>query len=137
MKVVFADTGYWIALLNPQDELHNKARKISELLNPVHIITSEAVLIKVFSYFSQQGEMFEEVASNLIDSVHQHPNTTVVSQTSVQFRAGMLFHMKRPNQAWSLTDCVSFKIMESQGISEALTYNEHFEQAGYIALLRD
>jgi predicted nucleic acid-binding protein len=33
-------------------------------------------------------------------------------------------------------DCTSFVVMNALGISEALTYDEHFLQAGYLALLR-
>ena len=137
MKVIFASTGYWVALLNPQDELHERAKKLSESLSPFHLVTSEAVLLKVFDYFSEQGELFQRAASKLIETLYRHPSITVVAQTSILFQAGLLFHKYRPNQDWSLTECISFKIMETQRITEALTYSSHFEQAGFVALLRE
>jgi predicted nucleic acid-binding protein len=42
----------------------------------------------------------------------------------------------RPDKDWSLTDCISFVVMNAESISEALTGDEHFEQAGFVALLR-
>ncbi len=36
-----------------------------------------------------------------------------------------------------LTDCASFLVMEKRGIAEALAYDRDFEQAGFVALLRD
>jgi len=36
----------------------------------------------------------------------------------------------------ALTDCSSFLIMEQVGLQEALMTDRHFEQAGFIALLR-
>ena len=48
-----------------------------------------------------------------------------------------MLYKKRPDKEWSITDCVSFKIMEEYGITEALAYDKHFEQVGFIALLRD
>jgi predicted nucleic acid-binding protein len=45
-------------------------------------------------------------------------------------------YQTRPDKSWSLTDCSSFLIMESEGIEAALTYDRHFEQAGFQALLR-
>ena len=41
MRTVFADTGYWVALLNPQDDLHAIATNLSKTLYPVHIVTSK------------------------------------------------------------------------------------------------
>jgi predicted nucleic acid-binding protein len=42
MRRVFADTGYWVALLNPQDELHQKARELSNQIDSLYIVTSES-----------------------------------------------------------------------------------------------
>ena len=137
MRVIFASASYWVALLNPQDELHERAKKLSQTLSPFHIVTSEAVLLIVFDYFSAQGELLQKAASKLIENLYSHPRITVVAQTSILFQAGLLFHKYRPNQDWSLTECVSFKIMETQKITEALTYSSHFEQAGFVALLKE
>jgi len=42
----------------------------------------------------------------------------------------------RPDKDWSLTDCISFVLMEERGIRESATTDRHFEQAGFVALLR-
>ena len=137
MKVVFADTGYWVALLNPRDELHDKATELSKFLNPVHIVTSEMVLTEVLNDFSKRGDYLRQVATELIDRIQENPNVTVVSQTSQQFQQGLELYKNRLDKNWSLTDCVSFKIMEQKGIYEALAYDKHFKQAGFKPLLRD
>lgn len=137
MRLVFADTGYWVALLNPRDELHNKATELSKSLNPVHIVTSEMVLTEVLNDFSKRGDYLRKVATELIDRINKNPNITVISQTSQQFQQGLELYKNRLDKNWSLTDCVSFKIMEQMGIYEALAYDKHFEQAGFKALLRD
>lgn len=137
MKRVFADTGYWVALLNPRDELHQKARELSKKIVPLYIFTSEMVLAEVLNDFSKRGEFFRRAAIELIESLHSHPNVTVVKQSSSQFQDGLLLYKQRPDKEWSITDCVSFKIMEEYGLIEALAYDKHFEQAGFVALLRD
>lgn len=137
MRAVFADTGYWVALLNPRDELHYKATELSKSLNPVHIVTSEMVLTEVLNDFSKRGNYLRKVATELIDRINENPNITLISQTSDQFQQGLELYKNRLDKNWSLTDCVSFKIMEQMGIYEALAYDKHFEQAGFKALLRD
>lgn len=42
-----------------------------------------------------------------------------------------------PDKQWSLTDCLSFVVMQEQGLTEALTGDHHFEQVGFVALLKD
>jgi uncharacterized protein len=137
MRVVFADTGYWVALLNPHDDLHDKALKLSKAVQPAHIVTSEMVLTEVLNDFSDRRDYFRQSAVNLIKSLYQHPNATIIPQTSVQFQAALTLYEQRPDKAWSQTDCVSFKIMEEQAILDALAYDKHFAQAGFTALMRN
>lgn len=137
MRVVFADTGYWVALLNPHDELHNKAVQLSRSLNPVHIVTSEMVLTEVLNDFSKRGDYLRKAATALIDNINKNPNITVISQTSQQFQQGLELYRNRLDKNWSLTDCVSFKIMEQMDIYESLAYDKHFDQAVFGALLRN
>ncbi|MDG2990600.1 nucleic acid-binding protein [Candidatus Synechococcus calcipolaris G9] len=137
MRVVFADTGYWIAFLNPHDDLHDKALNLSKAVQPAHIVTTEMVLVEVLNDFSDRGEYFRQSAVNLIRMLYQHPNTTVIPQTSVQFQSALTLYEQRPDKEWSQTDCVSFKIMEDQSIVDALAYDKHFAQAGFTALMRN
>jgi predicted nucleic acid-binding protein len=126
-----------VALLNPRDQLHQKARELSKKMGLLYIFTSEMVLAEVLNDFSKRGEFFRGVAIELIESLYNHPNVTVVQQSSSQFKEGLLLYKQRSDKEWSITDCVSFKIMEEYGITEALAYDKHFEQAGFIPLLRD
>jgi uncharacterized protein len=43
--------------------------------------------------------------------------------------------LSRRDKEWSLTDCISFVVMKERGLTEALTADHHFEQAGFKALL--
>lgn len=137
MKKVFADTGYWIALLNPYDDLHDKAKKLSQSLKSVTIVSSQMVLTEVLNEFSKRGENFRKITTQFIEQLAQKPYIIIVPQTDQQFQDGLELYKQRPDKQWSLTDCVSFVIMKQMGISEALAYDKHFEQAGFIALLRN
>ena len=52
------------------------------------------------------------------------------------WRAGIDLYQRRPDKGWSLTDCISFVVMERLKITDALTADHHFEQAGFNALLK-
>jgi len=136
MKTVFADTGYWIALLDPQDTLHSKAINLSITFTQVQIVTSEMVLTEILNHFSKRGNFLRYAAANLIESLQENPAITIIPQTDSIFQQALLLYKQRPDQAWSHTDCSSFCIMQQQNILEALAYDKHFEQAGFIALLR-
>lgn len=137
MKKVFADTGYWIAVTNPQDKLHDRALQVSAALGPHLIVTSEMVLSEVAAYFSDKGSRLRQGAVDLIRSIRANPNSRVVPQTSLQFQEALALYEQSADKEWSLTDCASFLIMRELKISEALAYDKHFEQSGFVALLRD
>ena len=137
MRLIFADTGYWVALLNPGDNLHQKAIALAQALQPAHIITSEMVLTEVLNDFSKRGEYLRDVASELIRDLRSHPNITIIPQTSQQFEQAFTLYTQRKDKQWSHTDCVSFNIMEENGIAEALAYDKHFAQAGFTPVMRN
>ncbi len=134
MKTVFADTGYWIAIVNPRDELHQKAKQITT--SSLRIITSEIVFGELLTGFSNKGEPLRRAAVQLIDRALNEQNIEVIPQTTELFVAALTLYKNRLDKNWSYADCSSFCIMEQQNIREALTHDHHFEQAGFIALLR-
>lgn len=136
MREIFADTGYWIALLNPDDDLHQKARNLTASLKTVRIVTSEMVFTELLNAFSGKGSFYRQKAVKFINHSFNNPEIEVVSQTNELFKTALELYNSRPDQAWSHTDCTSFKIMRQQNILEALAYDKHFEQAGFVALLR-
>jgi len=136
MREIFADTGYWIALLNPDDDLHQKARNLTASLKTVRIVTSEMVFTELLNAFSGKGSFYRQKAVKFINHCFNNPEIEVVIQTNELFKSAVELYNSRPDQAWSHTDCTSFHIMRQQNILEALAYDKHFEQAGFVALLR-
>ena len=74
---------------------------------------------------------------NLIQDLDAAPHVTIIPQTAEQFRTALAFYRGRLDQRWSLTDCASFLTMERLGIREALAHDRHFQQAGFVPLLRE
>ncbi len=137
MRIVFADTGYWIALIYQNDDLHNIAIQLTAKIMPAKIVTTEMVLAELLNAFSGRGKPLREAAINLIESLINDPAVEVIPQTAQLFSDALKLYSQRLDQAWSHTDCASFCIMRERNILEALAYDRHFEQAGFVALLRE
>jgi uncharacterized protein len=136
MKEVFADTGYWIALVNPKDELHKAAAAASKKVAGCRVVTTEMVLTEFLNALGEWGEKFRHKAVQVVDHLIDDPNVIVVPQTSLQFRTALARFRERSDKDWSLTDCASFVEMENRSIGEALAHDRHYEQAGFTPLLR-
>lgn len=137
MKQVSADTGYWIALLNPRDELHYRALLIPATLDQIQIVTSEWVFTELLDSFAERGAFLREAATFAISQFPTRSGVRVVSFGETTFQQALELYRSRPDNAWSLTDCSSFLIMRQLGVADALTHDRHFEQAGFNALLRN
>jgi len=137
MTRVFADAGYWIALLNPRDALHEKARQASASLGRTRIITSEVVLAEVLNAFASKGDLLRMATCVLVDRIRSNPNAETVPMTSSAFRQALELYRSRADKTWGLTDCTSFLIMEQKGVTDALSADRDFQQAGFKALLLD
>jgi uncharacterized protein len=136
MKRIFADTSYWIALLNPRDELHGRAVALAQRCSDDLIVTTEMILTDLLNGFSDRGPRLRAAALKAVNALRSSPNVTVIPQTSDQFQRALTRYEERIDKDWSLTDCASFLIMEAEGIEAALTHDQHFAQAGFQALLR-
>lgn len=134
MKVVFADTGYWTAVLNPHDKLHAKSQQVSAGLGKFRLLTTEMVLDELLAALSKVP--LRAIAIRGVEAIRANPNVEVVPQTSLQFMSAFDMYRAVTDKEWSLTDCASFKLMRERGVTEALAHDHHFQQAGFVALLR-
>jgi uncharacterized protein len=133
MKVVFADTYYYLALTSRRDVGHERAAAFSRTYRG-RVLTTPWVLTEVADALASpdQRRLFVAILADLKND----PHSTIVSPTDELFEAGCDLYSQRSDKSWSLTDCISFKVMQQQGLTEALTADRHFEQAGFTALLR-
>jgi uncharacterized protein len=133
MKMVFADTYYYLALISPNDAGHERAAMFSRGYHG-RVLTTPWVLTEVADALasSVQRILFVRLLTDLQRDVH----TTIVDPVRELFEAGCDLYSQRADKNWSLTDCISFVAMQQHGVREALTADRHFEQAGFKALLR-
>ena len=137
MKAVFADTGFWIALLYPSDRWHSQAIAIYEEIEykQQKVITSEMVLIELLNFFAKFDSRLRQKTGKVVQQMRVHSNIKVIPQNSEQFERALNLYLQRSDKAWSLTDCCSFLIMEELNLTEVLAHDKHFRQAGFITLL--
>jgi predicted nucleic acid-binding protein len=134
MRQIFADTSYWIALVNPRDQIHQKAISVTQQLSTVILLTTEMVLVELLNSFSDSP--FRDAVGGMVARLRQDQNLTIIPQTSVQFESALQRYRQAADKSWSLTDCASFQVMDAENIQAALTHDQHFVQAGFEALLR-
>jgi uncharacterized protein len=135
MRAVFADTCYWIAVLNPKDQLHDSAIQASEQLRDYRIITTEEVLTELLNYFSARGPHLRGAAARLVELMQADTAVHVLPQTREGFLSGLQLYRARPDKGYSLTDCISMLAMRRDGLNAVLTDDGHFSQEGFTCLL--
>jgi uncharacterized protein len=133
MKSVFADTGFWIAIINPRDQWHLEASNISESLyfRQVRIYTSEMVLTELLNFFCAFPSFIRKQAAIKVQEIKQSQNLTVIPQNSKQFDLALQLYLLREDKEWS-----SFLLMEELKITVALSHDKHFIQAGFQNLIK-
>lgn len=137
MRQAFVDTVFWVAVLDPQDNLHHRSVARASALQSTQLVTSELVAIETLNAFCGAGPHLRAAVATMVEGLRTQPNLMVVPQTTRLFDAAFALFKLRPDKSWSFVDCTSFVIMRELGIQDALTYDEHFLQAGFQALLRD
>ena len=132
--MIFADTAYFLALLNPQDEGHEAAVRWSQT-GTGPLLTTTWVLVEIGDALAttRHRQWFPDFAADLASAAQ----IRIIAASDEWFRRGVDFYRARPDKKWSLTDCLSFEVMRELGVREALTSDQHFTQAGYRALLRE
>ncbi len=132
--MLFADTGFWIGLLQPRDALSRRCVQWwDSAARP--IVTTEYVMIETLGRLADVRLRGEAV--RLYDAVVELDDIVYLPASPARFAVGLKLYRSRPDKAWSLTDCISFGVMREHRITEALAYDRHFEQAGFRALLRE
>jgi uncharacterized protein len=132
MKTVFADTSYYLALLNENDEFHARAAELTQSL-AARLVTTAWALTEVADALSRPPA--RRLVTPFMRDLRADRAVTIVPAGSAQFDAGLEFFGRRPDKDWSLTDCISFVVMRQKRLREALTADHHFEQAGFAALM--
>jgi predicted nucleic acid-binding protein len=130
---VFADTYYFLALLSARDSAHQRAVQFTHSFTG-QLLTTAWIITEVADGMTTVAERARYVA--FFDRLSRNATVSIEPSSPALFDQGMELYRQRLDKEWSLTDCNSFVVMEKHNVSEALTGDHHFEQAGYSANLK-
>lgn len=133
MSRLFADAFYFFAVLNAKDAAHRKALEFA-IRHEEPIVTTTWVLTELADGLAARAH--RAAFSRLVARLEADPENEIVPPTEELMARGIELYDARPDKQWSLTDCISFLVMQDRQITEALTGDHHFEQAGFQALLK-
>ena len=130
---LFLDTSFALALLSGKDRFHEQAKDLYRTVKSAEaIFVTTHILAEICDHLSGQDK---EQAAQFIDELSNATNVRIVHIPLADFWEAFELYRQRTDKSWGLTDCISFKVMDREGIGAALTCDRHFEQAGYEALL--
>jgi predicted nucleic acid-binding protein len=132
MTAVFADTCFYVAFLSRRDKRHQAAREWASQQR-TRVLTTEFVLLEVANFCRSPND--RERFTAFVQALQTNPLTTIVPCESTWFERGLKRFSSRRDKEWSLTDCISFVVMEDNGVTEARTDDHHFAQTGFTTLL--
>ena len=135
MATYFADTSFWIALSSRRDQYHSRAVEWHEFVMRTgsKIVTTEAILWEWLNALADASS--RAIAAEGYRRAHADSRVEVVPFEPELSAAAVSLYGSRTDKDWSLTDCLSFVVMQRRGIAEALTTDHHFEQAGLKAVM--
>jgi hypothetical protein len=133
MSERFADSFVFLAMLNRQDRRHTAAVEALYASRDA-LVTTAWVLTELADGLCAANS--RAVFVTLERRLREDARVTIVVPSERLYEAGLELYRQRSAKDWSLTDCISFVVMRERGIVEALTGDRHFEQAGFVAVLR-
>ena len=137
MNEIFLDTSFTIALSAITDQNHARAVELAEQIEAQnsYLVTTQAILLEIGNALSKQR--YRTAAIQLLESLESDPNVEIVPLTNELYDAAFQLFRSRQDKEWGLVDCILCIVMQNRGITDVLTADEHFNQMGFRALLRN
>ena len=130
---VFVDTSFVIALINDRDQHFHQAQALSYQFENSQLLTTDAVLLEIGNALAKD---FRKEAIEVIRVLRSGKNTEVNQIDQATFEKGFETYEKYEDKSWGLVDCISFTVMWERGVTEALTFDKDFEQAGFMIVTK-
>ena len=134
MKACFADAFYYIALLDRKDQFHQRVAEFAVGFSGFYI-TTRWILAEVGNALA--GTRHRAGVADFLRDIEADPSVKIIAESDAVYSRGVVLFGQRPDKEWSLTDCISIIVMQDEGLSDALTRDHHFKQAGFVPIFAD
>ena len=132
MAEAFIDTSFVVALINQRDQYHVQAVELASQFEKRSLVTTDAVLLEIGNALARN---FKEASIQIIEYFLTSDEVEIIPLNTQLFARAFELYRSHLDKSWGLIDCVSFVVMRDFGLSESLTADKHFEQAGFAVLL--
>jgi predicted nucleic acid-binding protein len=100
------------------------------------VTTTEEILSDLPTFFAADSWLRKPAARTVREFLSGEA-VDVIPQSHESFVSGFALYASRPDNGYSLTDCISMQAMRREGLTDILTNDRHFEREGFHALFRD
>ena len=135
--MIFVDSGAWIALFNARDQYHTDARVIySELgQRQTRILTTDYVIDE--SVTRLRYDVGYPAANRFLETIERAERTNDLMVARIDgsaFEQAKRLFRQYSSEVLSFTDCTSFVVCQTYGISAAFAFDRHFPIMGITLL---
>jgi hypothetical protein len=130
---IFIDTLFVVALINRRDQYHQQALDVVEQFEGHPLLVTDAVLLEIGNALARG---YKQGAIEIVEQFLAAAEVEVVHLTPQLFTQGFTLYKSHHDKGWGLADCISFIVMREAGVIQALTFDQHFAQAGFQVLMR-
>ena len=134
MRIVFADTYCWIALLNTNGEDYKQVIQFGQTNQNINLVTTEPVIDEILNFFGSKGSFLRGRAFKLCERIVSDLMIQVIPHDANLRKSALTLYRDRLDKGYSFTDCYSMIVMQRMAIFEVLTHDKHFTQEGFTIL---
>ena len=142
---IFLDTLFVVALINPRDQYHAKASELAAKYESHPLLVTDAVLLEIGNGLARKlaqcrarlKKNYKQEAIEVIEDFLDSEEVEIIRLTPELFQRAFELYKKYNDKDWGLIDCISFVVMTDRRVTEALTFDQHFQQGGFKALMAE
>ena len=131
---LFVDTSGWAYLADRSTVFHHEVRAVYEqtLTRKRFLVTTNYIIAELVALLASRSRISRQQIVLFVDALKAAPQVEVIHVNPELDAEAWVLLKARIDKNWSLVDASSFVVMNRYGMTEALTTDHHFTQAGFV-----